>query len=310
MMKKLMLAMLIVLSLVSVPAMADESSNYEISSVYIEGISYASDSAINVERGDEVTVRVYIEGTGEATDISLKTWIGGYEYETVQETSEMFDVEDGVIYGVTLDLELPADLEAEQEYTLYVQAYDATDVVTETATIMVSKDRHLVEIQDVLVEDAEAGDYVSATVRLENMGDQKEEDIKVTVTNEELGIETSTYLDELTNEEIDNEDEEDSGDVTLTFQLPEDAAEGDYTLEVLVEYNQGYDTAEESVDFHVDAVEAADDAGDDSSVTVVVADDEGDEDEETTDYSTALRLGFGILAVLIVILALILIVRR
>ncbi len=310
MMKKLMLAMLIVLSLVSVPAMADESSNYEISSVYIEGISYASDSAINVERGDEVTVRVNIEGTGEATDISLKTWIGGYEYETVQETSEMFDVEDGVIYGVTLDLELPADLEAEQEYTLYVQAYDATDVVTETATIMVSKDRHLVEIQDVLVEDAEAGDYVSATVRLENMGDQKEEDIKVTVTNEELGIETSTYLDELTNEEIDNEDEEDSGDVTLTFQLPEDAAEGDYTLEVLVEYNQGYDTAEESVDFHVDAVEAADDAGDDSSVTVVVADDEGDEDEETTDYSTALRLGFGILAVLIVILALILIVRR
>ena len=310
MMKKLMLAMLIVLSLVSVPAMADESSNYEISSVYIEGISYASDSAINVERGDEVTVRVNIEGTGEATDISLKTWIGGYEYETVQETSEMFDVEDGVIYGVTLYLELPTDLEAEQEYTLYVQAYDATDVVTETATIMVSKDRHLVEIQDVLVEDAEAGDYVSATVRLENMGDQKEEDIKVTVTNEELGIETSTYLDELTNEEIDNEDEEDSGDVTLTFQLPEDAAEGDYTLEVLVEYNQGYDTAEESVDFHVDAVEAADDAGDDSSVTVVVADDEGDEDEETTDYSTALRLGFGILAVLIVILALILIVRR
>ena len=312
MMKKLMLAMLIVLSLVSVPAMADESSNYEIQNIYIDGVGYSYDAAINVERGDEVTVKVYIEGTGETTDVSVKTWLGGYEYETVQETSEMFDVEDGVIYSVTLNLELPEDLDAEETYTLYVEAYDSTDSVTETTTIMVSKDRHLVTIQDVLVEDAEAGDYVSATVRLENMGDQKEEDIKVTVYNEELGIETSTYLDELTNEEIDNEDEESSGDVTLTFQLPEDA-DGDYTLEVLVEYNKGYDTTEESVSFHVDALEVADDSDDDddSSVTVVVGDDEdGDEEEEETDYSTALRLGFGILAVLIVILALILIVRR
>jgi len=285
----------------------DTSDNYDITNIGIEGQSYTN--IVYVERGDTISVEVYFVGTGETTDVNIKTWLGGYEYDNVQASSEMFDVEDGVSYKKTLQLELPDDLIAEQDYTVYVELYDDVESEQWSSTVRVSKERHLLSIQDVIVEDAEAGDYTSVTVRLENMGDKKEEDVKVTVSVPELGIEKSTYLDELTNEEIDNEDEEDSGDVTLTFQIPADAETGDYTVEVDVTYNKGYDTVESSTTMSVEALEVAEEA-EDSAVTVVVAEDTSDEAEEDTDFSTALKLGFGILAVLIVILALILIVRR
>ncbi|MBT7281396.1 hypothetical protein HN840_03655 [archaeon] len=311
-MKKILSILIMALCLLTVPTLAEESTNYAFQNIYVDGVGYTVDSSIYVERGDEITVRVYIEGLDETKDVQIKTWLGGYEYDTVQETSSMFDVEAGVIYGKTLNLALPSDLNADQEYTLYVEVFDETDSITATTTILVSNERHLLSVQDVLINDAEAGDYASATVRLENMGDHKEEDIKVTLTIAELDIEVSEYLNELTNNEIDNEDEESSGEVSLTYQIPDCADDGDYEAVVTVSYNEGYDTLEETVSFNVDssACEVSSE-DDDSTVTVVVTDDSNDDEEvENTDFSTALRLGFGILAVLIVILALILIVRR
>ncbi len=289
-----------VLGLLAVPAMAD-SDNYEFDYVYINGINL-DDATVYVERGENVEVYAYFTGYGETSDVNVKAWIGGYEYDTVQTTSEMFDVEDGVSYRQKLTLELPEDLNAEQEYTLYVEIYDDVDSETYTASLLVSKDRHLLSIIDVLTEDVEAGDYTTVTVRLEDMGDKKEEDIKVTVSVPELDIEKSTFLDELTSDEIDNEDEESSEDVSLTFQVPECTEAGDYEMTVSVLYNSGYDTLEESKTLTVEG----DACEEEEPVTVVV----DTEEESSTDFSTALRLGFGILAVLIVILALILIVRR
>jgi hypothetical protein len=301
-MKRLVLALMFVLGLLAVPAMAD-SDNYEFDSVYLNGINL-DDATVYVERGDNLDLYVYFTGTGDATDVNVKAWIGGYEYDTVQTTSEMFDVEDGVSYRQKLTLELPADLNAEKEYTLYVEIYDDVESETYTATLEVSRDRHLLSIVDVLTENVEAGDYTTVTVRLEDMGDKKEEDIKVTVSVPEFGVQKSTFLDELTSDEIDNEDEESSDDVSLTFQIPECTEAGDYELKVAVQYNNGYDTLEESKTLTVTGDACVEES---ELVTVVV---EETEEEDSNDFSTALRLGFGILAVLIVILALILIVRR
>ncbi|MDP3727889.1 MAG: hypothetical protein Q8R18_00400 [bacterium] len=309
-MKRLLIALMFVLSLVAVPALADTSSNYVVNNVYVDGMVLSANT-IYVERGESQDLTVYLTGTGETTDVNIRAWIGGYEYDSVQVASAMFDIEDGVSYQKKLTLEFPEDLDANQEYTLYVEVYDDVDSVTYQGTILVSKVRHSLEIQDVILDSSlDAGDYTTATVRLENLGDKKEEDIKVTVSIPELGIEESTFVDELTNDELDNEDEESSGDVSLTFQIPKDAESGDYEVQVSVSYNKGYDTLEESTSVSVEALEVAE-AEEDSTVTVVVAETEPSEDaDEGTDFSTALRLGFGILAVLIVILALILIVRR
>ena len=307
MMKRLLVALIAVLSIFSVAVSADTNSNYEIGSVTVDGMDIST-HLVNVERGESQELGIYLTGTGVTTDVNIRAWIGGYEYDNVLATSAMFDIEDGVSYQKKLTLEFPTDLEADQEYTLYVEVYDDVDSVTYSGTIMVSKVRHSLEIQDVLVDsNVDAGDYTTATVRLENLGDKKEEDIKVTVSIPELGVEESTFLDELTNNELDNEDEESSGDVSLTFQIPADAESGDYEVQVSVSYNKGYDSLEEATSISVASANAAE--TEDSSATVVVEETE-EEESEGTDFSTALRLGFGILAVLIVILALILIVRR
>ena len=290
-MKKIVLAIMFVLCLLCVPALAAESTNYEITDIKVDDLSYAN--TVYVEEGATIAVEVYLEGLGETTDVNVKTWLGGYEYSTVQATSSMFDIE------------LPNDMDSEQDYTLYVEAYDDEDYVREEATLRVSNARHDVRVQDILVDNSvEAGDYASVTVRLENQGDNKEEDIKVEVSSTELGVDVATYLDELyTLPEVDNEDEESSGDVTLNFQVGDEAATGSYTLDVTVTYNNGYSVVSDSVTLNVEGAEA-----DEGEVTVTVTDAESE--EETKDFSTALKLGFGILAVLIVILALILIVRR
>ena len=302
-MKKLFIALMLALTLLTAPALADESSNYDFLNIGISGISYAE--TVYVERGDSVPVEVYFTGTGETTDVNLKVWIGGYEYDNVFTASSMFDVEDGVTYRKTLNLEIPDDMIAEQDYTVYIEMYDDEDYVREEATIRVSNVRHDVRVQDILVDNSvDAGEYTSVTVRLENMGDNKEEDIKVTVSNEALGLELSTYLDELTNTEIDNEDEESSGDVTFTFAVPAEA-DGLYTLTVDVLYDNGHNEVSSETSLSVEGAVVAEDG------TVVVSADDGNTvDSDDTSFVTALKLGFGILAVLIVILALILIVRK
>ena len=317
-MKQLILALMVVLSLFAVPTMAD-SDNYSVSEVSVDGIVLGdADSTITVERGQALDLEVTLKGESDPTDVQVKAWIGGYEHSSVQATSSMFDVEDGVSYKVNLNLEMPQDLEA-GAYTLYVEVFDGVESETNTYTVLVSKARHLVNIQDVLVDDAEAGDRVSATVRLENMGDRKEEDIKVTVSITELGIQTSKYLDELVSVEDDSENAETSDSVTLSLQIPADAVAGDYTMNVVVSYDNGYETTESSQTFHVDAKEAAstvtlvvvDSTTDSAETGDVVADATDSTDEESNkDFSTALRLGFGILAVLVVVLALILVVRK
>ena len=314
-MKKVLIMLLLVLSMLSVPAMAADSTDYAIDTVYIDSIN-ADGNTVYVERGDEISVDVRLSGvddgddsTETVTDVQVKAWLGGYEYDDVTVTSEMFDVEESVNYRETLKLALPEDMIAEQDYTIYVEIFDDVNSVRESYTVRVSADRHLVDIMDINLEDVDAGDYTTATVRLENMGDHKEEDVKVSLSIADLGISVSEYLDELAWDEIDNEDEEDSGEVTLTFEVDDCVEAGTYEALVTVTYNRGYDTVEETVTFNVDADSCEVESEDDSTVTVVVTGDDETE-EESSDFSTALRLGFGILAVLIVILALILIVRR
>ena len=111
-----------------VPAVNADSDNYEITKVYINGISPSSGQMVQVERGDTAQITVHLEGTGDTTDVKIKTWIGGYEFDTIEEYTETFDVENGVSYRKTLYLEIPEDLDvSSNEYTLHVEVYDSSE---------------------------------------------------------------------------------------------------------------------------------------------------------------------------------------
>ena len=239
--KKIFSLLVFLLALVGVafPVQAD-SSSYEISSVYVNGIQ-AEGNLVQVELGSTAQVQVYLEGTGESTDVRVTTWIGGYEYGSVQEYTDVFYVEDGVSYKKTLYIEIPEDLDvSSNEYTLHVEIYDSEEREEKTYTLYFEQERHDVIVEDVLLSanTVAPGDYLGVKVRVENQGEKDEEDLKVTVSIPELGVSNRVYMDELVSGDQDNAP-------TAYLVIPRDAS-GDYAVRVTVAYNNGYSEVTET----------------------------------------------------------------
>jgi hypothetical protein len=262
--KFLAVVMILLLGLVSFATLVSATSdNYEIQAAYVDGVRLSVNQAtsISAELGDELQIQVDFDGeeTGEyVDDVRFKAWIGGYEYGNIEATSGPFDVEPNVTYIKSVDLELPDDLEVcfydndenddyeDCTFTLYVEVYDDDDSERAEYTFFLERPRHYVTVLDVIVEnDVEAGELAKVEVRLENLGESKEEDIKVTLSIDELGVSESGYIDELAAPEVNNEDEESSDSIFLYLETPEDAAEGYYDLELDVSYDRGHETIEE-----------------------------------------------------------------
>jgi len=244
-----------------------------------DAVDLSNPETVAVERGTTLDLRVqlHVEGaTDDVDDLRLRAWIGGYEYDLIDDMTDVFKLSASESRKTKfLSLELPADMKIEEEdYTLHVEVLNHNVELTVPLAVQVEKARHKLSVQDVLVSpsNAEAGKPVFVTVRLENMGDKVEEDIKVEVSV--LGVSTATYVDELNNKE-DNEDnyndeEQTSASTkTMMLRLPEDAATGDYDLNVKVTYNRGHTVLEEVRTLHVEGKEEA--AEETSSLKAVVS---------------------------------------
>ncbi|MDD5254122.1 MAG: hypothetical protein PHG05_03390 [Candidatus Nanoarchaeia archaeon] len=244
------------LALVVFLAVSVTAADYEVNEVKIDGITIDSGKTVYAETDSELEIEVFIlyeTGTKTYDDVKVKAWVGGYEYGDVEETTEPFTVEPGVSYRKVLKLALPDDMEGNADYKLHVQVYDSEEVAddyTYPLELRVQARRHSLKIQDVIIRpgsSVESGNPLFVTVRVENLGQKKEEDIRVSLSIPELGISARDYIDELTaNEDADsaedNEDEEDSASSDeLYLRIPENTLPGTYTLNVNVDYNRGTD---------------------------------------------------------------------
>ena len=92
-------------------------------------------------------------------------------------------------------------------------------------------------LEDVIFSPSDslvAGKALLGTVRLQNMGEKVENDIKVTISIPELGIQASDYIDE-----IRVGDEEQSEEIFL--KIPDNAKSGKYLVNVDVQFQQLHD---------------------------------------------------------------------
>ncbi|MEM4244989.1 MAG: hypothetical protein QXR60_02170, partial [Candidatus Nanoarchaeia archaeon] len=225
------------------------ASDMQLGNFEVE-IDDMSGDIVYVERGQEVPVEVSFEALDNYDDVRVKVWIGGYEYDDVKAVSKIFDIENGVSYKKTLYLEIPEDIDINDNggmdtYKLKVEVYNDDYSYEESYTLRIKEQRHKLAILDVILRPGstvQAGQALFATVRVENLGDKKEEDIRVTVSIPELGISQRTYIDELTAHEEDNEDEESSmSSEEIYLRIPADAKTGFYTVNVDVEYSRGHE---------------------------------------------------------------------
>src|SRR3989338_1691790 len=136
------------ISLISVNALV-------MSEVKVDGTAISQSATVSAVKGNTLDIRVELFGDLNVTenDVRVKAWIGGYEYDDIEETSDLFNVQSNVIYVKNLELELPEDMGATEAYTLHVDAYSQSGnevEYTNVFTLMVSPERHLIRFIDTI----------------------------------------------------------------------------------------------------------------------------------------------------------------
>lgn len=234
---------LLTVSMVSADAstlggLADPTSeiNVEVNDEEYDG------TLLTVDKGEELEVEVELVNNGRtnAENIEVEARLMGYDEEDVKESKIVEKVVAGTEKTVTLKLKVPNDFPTGNA-SLKVLVFGGNDVLTtlHDYELYVESQSHSVKIADVSFSPSltvKAGKSLLATVLVENVGDNAEEDVKVTVAVPELGLSASEYLDE-----VAADDKEDADEMLLV--IPHDAKAGEYAVKVTVQY----DDLEESV---------------------------------------------------------------
>jgi len=139
---------------------------------------------LDIDRGEEVEIKVRFEATADDTNVELNAFIAGYEYkdkEPLAAGSHVFDVEAGVTYVKTLKMSLPDRLDREL-YRLRLFFADNDDPITVSDYFLkVGTNRHELQIKDVLLSPesaVQAGRALIGVVRIKNTGEKDEQGIK------------------------------------------------------------------------------------------------------------------------------------
>lgn len=201
----------------------------------------SSNSLFDVERGDELEVKVRITGdTTTHQDVQIEAALRGFDSsETIDDITEVFDVKPGVTYVKKLYIPLRNKLD-QDTYKLRLRVEDRdSSTVSETYELEVDVDEHNVEVRDVVLSpntEVKAGRALLSTVRLRNRGENDEEGVKVVVSIPQLGVSAADFVDQLDKED-DNDDEATTEEMFL--RIPDNAQTGEYTVRVEVFFDDG-----------------------------------------------------------------------
>jgi len=264
---------LVALLLISVLALAGIASAADvpvtIDEVKIDGdtILPSGMNRLNIDRGDEIEIKVILTATDDAENVQIEAWIDGYEHSDKESTSDetkTFDVEVNTTYPKELELRIPERVE-EDDYKLRIMVTDRdNDQIIQNYNIKIAALRHSMIIRDIILtpeNEVRAGRALLASARVKNLGDRDEDSVKVTISIPSLGLSASDYIDEV--EEDDSETSEE-----LYLRIPVCAEPGVYDVVADVEYDDGYEDISKTTSIKVissDVCEALDDEEDEES---------------------------------------------
>jgi len=194
----------------------------------------------DVDRGDELDVRVRLSSTVPLEDVQIEAVLRGIDSkESVDDITDTFDMKADVSYTKTLTLPLIQKIDQDQ-YKLRIRISDRDSPGEEfTYELDIGTKRHDVEIKDVVLSpdtEVKAGRSLLATVRVRNRGEKAEDGVKVVVSIPDLGVSAADFIDEL-----DEEDGDDDQATTeeMFLRIPDNAKTGQYTVRVEVFFDDG-----------------------------------------------------------------------
>ncbi len=278
--------LLVMLALVST-AMAVDFNAFNDANVKVEvdNMLVQSGDVVYAEAGSVVPLEIFLKADANAQCADavfraqnqvacsssyrarVEAFVGGYEFGKIQATSDIFEIEPGVSYRKVLQLQLPNDMVASDDYTLNLEVFDDDQSKNFKFTLRVQEPRHKLNILDVFVSPGtrvvKQGQPMFVSVRVENLGDNREKDVHVVGIVPALGLREEASVDELITSVQDNADndkfrfDKSTSENTrdLQFFIPEDAKPGEYDFNVRVEYNRGRSVEEKTFKFRVEGVE-------------------------------------------------------
>lgn len=253
--KKLWVSLLTIATALLLVATISASSNLASSvNVRVDDLFvYPVGGEVSVLAGETISVRVVFTSDVNASDVKVKAELEGQKID-VEDLTAPFDVEDGKRYSKTLQLKVPSELKDElsDELILNIKIYGESEadgrVETEIEDIVlrVQRDSYNVEIKSVETpQSVEAGQMLPVDVVLRSIGYNDLDDLYVTASIAALGVERTAYFGDLVALECDSDgdliepagricddDDKDSVSGRLYLEVPENAKEGIYTIEV------------------------------------------------------------------------------
>jgi lipoprotein-anchoring transpeptidase ErfK/SrfK len=202
-----------------------------------------SPNAVNrfdVLRGDKIEVEVVFTPSADINDMEIQAFFSGDEHNDVApafDVTPTFDADNGVTYRKKLSIDIH-DFFEEDDYKLRLIFSDRNGAeLIQSYNIKIDVPRHGMMIRDVIFNPSghvKAGSALLSIVRLRNIGEKEENDVKVTVSIPQLGVSASDYVDEIEN----NDDEEETEELYL--RIPRCAKPGVYDIEVEVGFDDGF----------------------------------------------------------------------
>lgn len=222
---------------------------------------------------DMLDIEVKLQALEDQEHLVVSAELTGLDHdaEKARDYTDSFSLDNGDKYTADLAIEAPKRIE-EGVYMLRVEVGNKKDseVVFE-GFLNIKPTRNRVDIKDVIFSPAnevKAGYTLITNVKVKNYGERDEDDVKVSVAIPELGAaaQDSVYISNL-----DAGDSKTSED--LWFRIPKDTQDGNYNVEVTVEYDDGDEETTETYSIAVvDGKEASENS--DAGKTIIAVSQE------------------------------------
>ncbi len=208
-------------------------------------LNTSQNNVLDIERDQDFTLKLELKAIKDAKDVEIRAFISGYEFNDAKSISDRvgpFDFDENVTYNKKLQLSLPDDVDVD-DYKLRVVISDRNGgEVVYNYNLQISTKRHEMQVEDIVLNpgnSVNAGQALLVTVRLENLGQKDEDDVKVTASIPALGVSATDFIDE-----VEGDEEEESEEMFI--RLPKCAEPGVYDLNVDVWFNDEHDKVSDS----------------------------------------------------------------
>jgi len=224
------------------------------------GIDREGGSIDNVRPDSTVEVKVKVKNTyPRSSDEEIENIVvtGTIEEiddgDDIEEESEEFDLKPGRTKTVTLTFDIPLAVEEETfEFPIKVEGENSTSDLEATALLEleIEKKNHELRFVKAELDDKilSCKDSTNLNVKVVNTGSDDEDDVELTISNDELGIDRKDIID------LDNDpfDKDSTFSQSYLIQLPDNFEPGVYPILIRASYNRGKDAIEKVVKLTVE----------------------------------------------------------